>query len=81
VLSTVRRDQLGEDAFTDDDKVAFEKPIREQYERQGSPYYSTARLWDDGIIDPKDTRDVLGMALDIAAATPLPEPGFGLFRM
>ena len=81
VLSTVRRDQLGEDAFTDDDKVEFEKPIREQYERQGSPYYSTARLWDDGIIDPKDTRDVLGMALDIAAATPLPEPGFGLFRM
>jgi 3-methylcrotonyl-CoA carboxylase beta subunit len=81
VLSTVRRDQLGEDEFTDDDKVAFEKPIREQYERQGSPYYSTARLWDDGIIDPKDTRDVLGMALDIAAATPLPEPGFGLFRM
>jgi 3-methylcrotonyl-CoA carboxylase beta subunit len=81
VLSTVRRDQLGEDEFTDDDRVAFEKPIREQYERQGSPYYSTARLWDDGIIDPKDTRDVLGMALDIAAATPLPEPGFGLFRM
>jgi 3-methylcrotonyl-CoA carboxylase beta subunit len=81
VLSTVRRDQLGEDEFTDDDKVEFEKPIREQYERQGSPYYSTARLWDDGIIDPKDTRDVLGMALDIAAATPLPEPGFGLFRM
>jgi len=81
VLSTVRRDQLGEDAFTDDDKVEFEKPIREQYELQGSPYYSTARLWDDGIIDPKDTRDVLGMALDIAAATPLPEPGFGLFRM
>ncbi|CAO1652368.1 Acetyl/propionyl CoA carboxylase, beta subunit [Salinibacterium sp. NYA9b] len=81
VLSTVRRDQLGEDAFTDDDKAEFEKPIREQYERQGSPYYSTARLWDDGIIDPKDTRDVLGMALDIAAATPLPEPGFGLFRM
>ncbi|EPR76909.1 Methylcrotonyl-CoA carboxylase carboxyl transferase subunit [Leifsonia rubra CMS 76R] len=81
VLSTVRRDQLGEDEFTDDDRVAFEKPIREQYERQGSPYYSTARLWDDGIIDPKGTRDVLGMALDIAAATPLPEPGFGLFRM
>jgi 3-methylcrotonyl-CoA carboxylase beta subunit len=81
VLSTVRRDQLGEDAFTDEDKVEFEKPIREQYELQGSPYYSTARLWDDGIIDPKDTRDVLGMALDIAAATPLPEPGFGLFRM
>lgn len=55
--------------------------IRAQYETQGSPYYSTARLWDDGIIDPLDTRRVLGMALDLCAATPLPEPGFGLFRM
>lgn len=55
--------------------------IREQYETQGSPYYSTARLWDDGIIDPDDTRTVLGLALDIAAAVPLPEPAFGLFRM
>ncbi len=55
--------------------------IRDQYERQGSPYYSTARLWDDGIIDPLDTRRVLGMALDLCAATPLPEPAFGLFRM
>lgn len=55
--------------------------IREQYERQGSPYYSTARLWDDGIIDPADTRTVLGLALEVCAATPLPEPAFGLFRM
>jgi 3-methylcrotonyl-CoA carboxylase beta subunit len=55
--------------------------IREQYETQGSPYYSTARLWDDGIIDPADTRTVLGLALSVCAAVPLPEPAFGLFRM
>jgi 3-methylcrotonyl-CoA carboxylase beta subunit len=55
--------------------------VRAQFERQGSPYYSTARLWDDGIIDPDDTRAVLGMALDLCAATPLPDPAFGLFRM
>ena len=55
--------------------------IREQYETQGSPYYSTARLWDDGIIDPEDTRTVLGLALDVCSRTPLPEPAFGLFRM
>ena len=55
--------------------------IREQYETQGSPYYSTARLWDDGVIDPADTRTILGLALDVCAAVPLPEPAFGLFRM
>lgn len=80
VLSTVKRDQLGAD-WSADDQAAFEQPIREQYETQGSPYYSTARLWDDGVIDPADTRTVLGLALDVCAAVPLPEPGFGLFRM
>ena len=55
--------------------------IRQQFETQGSPYYSTARLWDDGVIDPADTRTVLGLALDVCAAVPLPEPAFGLFRM
>ena len=55
--------------------------IRALYESQGSPYYSTARLWDDGIIDPLDTRTVLGLALDVCAAVPLPDPAFGLFRM
>jgi 3-methylcrotonyl-CoA carboxylase beta subunit len=55
--------------------------IRAQYEEQGSPYYATARLWDDGVIDPADTRTVLGLALDVCAAVPLPEPAFGLFRM
>ena len=55
------------------DEEAFKEPIREQYEHQGSPYYSTARLWDDGIIDPADTRRVLGMGLAVAAHAPIPE--------
>lgn len=80
VLSTVRRDQLG-DAWSAEEQAAFEEPIRDQYETQGNPYYATARLWDDGIIDPADTRTVLGLALDVCSRTPLPEPAFGLFRM
>nr|WP_276310061.1 carboxyl transferase domain-containing protein [Nocardioides speluncae] len=63
----------------DDDE--FKAPIREQYETQGSPYYSTARLWDDGIIDPADTRRVLGMGLAAAANAPVPAPNYGIFRM
>jgi 3-methylcrotonyl-CoA carboxylase beta subunit len=55
--------------------------VRAQYEHQGNPYYSTARLWDDGVIDPKDTRTVLGLALSAAANAPLEAPGFGVFRM
>ncbi|TBN57120.1 methylcrotonoyl-CoA carboxylase [Glaciihabitans arcticus] len=78
VLSTVKQ---GASEWTVDEKTAFEAPIREQFETQGNPYYSTARLWDDGIIDPADTRTVLGLALDVCAGAPLPEPGFGLFRM
>ena len=58
-----------------------EQAIKEQYERQGHPYYSTARLWDDGVIDPLDTRTVLGLALSAAANAPLDPPGFGVFRM
>ena len=83
VLATVKRDQLdarGEQWATEDEE-AFTSAIREQYEEQGNPYYSTARLWDDGVIDPADTRTVLGLALDVCARTPLPDPAFGLFRM
>jgi 3-methylcrotonyl-CoA carboxylase beta subunit len=83
VLATIKRDQLeaaGEE-WPAEDEAAFKAPIAEQYEAQGSPYYSTARLWDDGIIDPADTRAVLGLALEVASHTPLPDPGFGLFRM
>jgi len=55
--------------------------LRDQYERQGHPYYATARLWDDGVIDPRDTRDVLGLALSAAAGAPLDDVGYGVFRM
>jgi 3-methylcrotonyl-CoA carboxylase beta subunit len=83
VLATVRRDGLearGE-SWSAQDEEAFKDPIREQYEHQGSPYYSTARLWDDGVIDPVDTRRVLGMGLAAAAHAPIPEPSYGIFRM
>jgi 3-methylcrotonyl-CoA carboxylase beta subunit len=83
VLATVKRDQFearGEDWQLEEEE-AFRAPIREQYEAQGNPYYSTARLWDDGVIDPADTRTVLGLALDVCANAPLPETSFGLFRM
>ena len=63
------------------DDEEFKAPIREQYETQGSPYYATARLWDDGIIDPADTRRVLGMGLAAAANAPVPPPAYGIFRM
>lgn len=83
VLSTVRRDQIeaagGE--WSAEDQAAFEAPIRAQYDEQGSPYYSTARLWDDGIIEPAQTRDVLALALDVVSRTPLDAPGYGVFRM
>ena len=83
VLATVRRDRVeGEGgAWSAEEEYAFKKPIRDQYETQGSPYYSTARLWDDGIIDPVDTRRVLGLAL-AAASYAEPEPvNYGVFRM
>ncbi|MFI5780475.1 carboxyl transferase domain-containing protein [Nocardia sp. NPDC051570] len=80
VLATVRGDQLG-DSWTPQDQEAFKAPIREQYERQGNPYYSTARLWDDGVIDPADTRTVLGLALSVCAQAPLAPVSYGVFRM
>jgi 3-methylcrotonyl-CoA carboxylase beta subunit len=63
------------------DDEEFKAPIREQYETQGSPYYATARLWDDGVIDPADTRRVLGMGLAAAANAPIATPSYGVFRM
>lgn len=83
VLATVKRDQLesrGEE-WPADDEAAFRAPIAAQYEEQGNPYYSTARLWDDGVIDPAETRTVLGLALDVVSRSPLPDTAFGLFRM
>ncbi|CAN5683459.1 carboxyl transferase domain-containing protein [soil metagenome] len=83
VLATVRRDGIearGEE-WSAEDEEAYRAPIRETYEAQGSPYYSTARLWDDGVIDPVDTRRVLGMGLAVSANAPVPEPSYGIFRM
>ncbi|MEO5711599.1 MAG: carboxyl transferase domain-containing protein [Nocardioidaceae bacterium] len=83
VLATVRRDGIearGEE-WSAEDEEAYRAPIRETYEAQGSPYYSTARLWDDGVIDPVDTRRVLGMGLAASANAPIPEPSYGIFRM
>jgi 3-methylcrotonyl-CoA carboxylase beta subunit len=83
VLATVRRDQreAAGETFTAAEEEALVAPIREQYERQGHPYYSTARLWDDGVIDPADTRRVVGLALAAAANAPLDPVGYGVFRM
>jgi 3-methylcrotonyl-CoA carboxylase beta subunit len=83
VLATVRRDGIearGEE-WSAEDEESFKAPIRDTYEHQGSPYYSTARLWDDGVIDPVDTRRVLGMGLAASAGAPVPEPSYGIFRM
>ncbi|PRH79817.1 methylcrotonoyl-CoA carboxylase [Streptomyces solincola] len=80
VLATVKRDQLG-DEWSAEDEEAFKAPIRAQYEQQGSAYYATARLWDDGVIDPLETRQVLGLALTACGNAPLGDAGFGVFRM
>nr|WP_205728826.1 carboxyl transferase domain-containing protein [Frankia sp. B2] len=83
VLATVRRDQMEAAgvAWSEADEVAFRAPILNRYAEQGSPYYSTARLWDDGVIDPADTRMVLGLGLSVAANAPLEPVGYGVFRM
>jgi 3-methylcrotonyl-CoA carboxylase beta subunit len=83
VLATVRSDQLDASGkpWTPEQEEEFKAPIRAQYEEQGNPYYSTARLWDDGIIDPADTRKVLGLALSVCANAPLEPVSYGVFRM
>lgn len=72
--------------WSEEAEEAFKAPVREQYETQGNAYYATARLWDDGVIDPLETRTVLGLALTACANAPLPTPdptapGYGVFRM
>jgi 3-methylcrotonyl-CoA carboxylase beta subunit len=83
VLATVRRDAIeGKGGqWSAEDEAAFKAPIREQYETQGNPYYATARLWDDGVIDPADTRMCVGLGLSLALRQPIPETRFGVFRM
>jgi 3-methylcrotonyl-CoA carboxylase beta subunit/propionyl-CoA carboxylase len=83
VLTTVKRDQLARDGavLSADDERAIRAPILEKYDHEGSPYYSTARLWDDGILDPVDTRQALALGLSAAFNAPMAEPKFGIFRM
>lgn len=83
VLATVKRDgmEARDESWPEEDEAAFKQPILEQYETQGHPYYATARLWDDGIIDPKDTRTVLGLSLSASLNAPVEETRFGVFRM
>lgn len=83
VLATVRRDGIERKggSWSVEDEAAFKQPIRDLYDKEGSPYYSTARLWDDGIIDPADTRRVLALALSATLNAPFEERGFGVFRM
>ena len=83
VLATVRRENLEAEgkAWSAEEEAAFKQPVLDQYEREGHPYYATARLWDDGIITPQETRRVLGLALSAALNAPIPEPRWGVFRM
>jgi acetyl-CoA carboxylase carboxyltransferase component len=83
VLTTVKRDQLAREGRTlsADDEHAMRQPILDKYDLEGSPYYSTARLWDDGILDPAQTRQALALGLSAAYNAPIPEPKFGVFRM
>ncbi|MGN6690660.1 MAG: carboxyl transferase domain-containing protein, partial [Sphingopyxis sp.] len=78
VLATVHRDA---DKWTPEEAEAFKAPIRQKYEDEGNPYHATARLWDDGIIDPAQTRDVLGLAFSATLNAPVEDRGFGVFRM
>jgi 3-methylcrotonyl-CoA carboxylase beta subunit len=83
VLATVRRDGIEGrgGSWSEEEEAAFKAPIRAQYEVQGHPYYSSARLWDDGVIDPAETRRVLGLGLSAALNAPIKKTRFGVFRM
>jgi acetyl-CoA carboxylase carboxyltransferase component len=83
VLTTVKRDQLARDGkeLSAEEERSIADPVLQKYEEEGNPYYSTARLWDDGIIDPAETRAYLGLGLSIASNAPVKEPRFGVFRM
>jgi acetyl-CoA carboxylase carboxyltransferase component len=83
VLASVKREQLARESkpFSAEEEDGIRRPILEQYEHEGSPYYSTARLWDDGILDPAETRQALALGLSAAFNAPIPEARFGVFRM
>jgi 3-methylcrotonyl-CoA carboxylase beta subunit len=83
VLATVRRDNFDAAGthWSAEDEAAFKAPIRARYEEEGSPYFATARLWDDGVIMPSETRRVLSLAFAATLNAPIPESRFGVFRM
>lgn len=84
VMLTIKQDQLareGKPPLNAEEAEEFKRPLLEKYEREGSPYHSSARIWDDGVIDPADTRQVLGLALSIVLNAPKEDGGFGVFRM
>jgi acetyl-CoA carboxylase carboxyltransferase component len=84
VLSTVKQEQLaraGKAAMKPEEVAEFERPTREKYEQEGNPYYSTARLWDDGVLDPAETRTALGLAISASYNAPIEDTEFGVFRM
>jgi 3-methylcrotonyl-CoA carboxylase beta subunit len=83
VLATIKRDAVKRSGgeFSEADEERLKAPIREQFERQGHPFYSSARLWDDGVLDPVDTRRALGLALAAARQQPIASTQFGIFRM
>ena len=84
VLATVKQDQMSREnlpKMSDYELENLRRPILEKYETEGSPYYSTARLWDDGIIDPRDTRDILGLCISASLNAPMPDQNYGVFRM
>lgn len=83
VLATVKRDAIerGGGTWSADEEADFKRPTVEMFERQAHPLYATARLWDDGIVDPRKTRDVLALSLRAALNAPIEETRFGVFRM
>src|SRR5205823_1467150 len=83
VLTTVKRDQLTREGktFSTEEEQAMRQPILDKYEQEGSPYYSTARLWDDGILDPVDTRMAIALGISAAYNAPIPPTDFGVFRI
>ena len=83
VLAQVRRDGMERrgESWSEAEETAFKRPILEQYEHQGHPYYASARLWDDGVIDPAKTREVLALSLSSTLNAPIEDSQFGVFRM
>ena len=83
VLATITQEQRRREGkeWTAEEEAALKEPIIQRFEMEGSPYFSSARLWDDGVIDPKQTRDILGLSFSASLNAPIPETRFGVFRM